>query len=79
MYRKSPLRYARSAFLGGLLLTVAVPLSAAAEEAYLSLSENDCARLARHYPADDVTLYLRTLAALDGDTWVHVDAAIAPK
>lgn len=27
----------------------------AAAEAYLTLSEADCARLARHYPADDVT------------------------
>lgn len=35
-----------------LLLTPSVP--AAAGEAYLALSENDCARLARHYPADDV-------------------------
>ena len=28
---------------------------AAAAEAYLTLSEADCARLARHYPAEDVT------------------------
>ena len=27
------------------------------------------------HPADDVELYLRTLAALDGDTWVNLDAA----
>ncbi|MGF1631100.1 MAG: hypothetical protein ACFCUT_16630 [Kiloniellaceae bacterium] len=36
-----------------LALTAGVP--AAAEEAYLTVSESDCARLARHYPADDVT------------------------
>ncbi len=38
-----------------LLLAAAVAAPAAAQEAYLSISEADCARLARHYPADDVT------------------------
>jgi hypothetical protein len=36
------------------LLALAAP-AAAAEAAYLALSENDCARLVRHHPADDVT------------------------
>lgn len=30
-------------------------LPAAAQDAYLTVSEGDCARLARHYPTDDVT------------------------
>lgn len=29
------------------------------------------------FPATDVDLYLRTLATLDGDTWAHIDAALA--
>jgi len=29
------------------------------------------------HPADAVELYLRTLAALDGDTWVNLDAVLA--
>jgi Putative nucleotidyltransferase substrate binding domain len=29
------------------------------------------------HPAEDVALYLRTLAALDGDTWVNLDALLA--
>jgi hypothetical protein len=29
------------------------------------------------YPVEDVTLYLRTLAALDGDTWVNLDEVLA--
>src|SRR5262245_9572594 len=29
------------------------------------------------YPAEDVALYLRTLAALDGDTWVNLDDVLA--
>lgn len=37
------------------LLAVAPVPPAAAEESYLTISEDDCARLARHYPADDVT------------------------
>jgi hypothetical protein len=39
----------RSALLLGFCLVLAAP--AAAGEAYLTLSEHDCARLARHYPA----------------------------
>ena len=35
------------------------------------------ARVKAAFPADDVDLYLRTLAALDGDTWAKVDAALA--
>lgn len=44
----------RACFLIGLLLALAAVPPAAAGEAYLTLSENDCTRLARHYPADDV-------------------------
>ena len=40
-------------FLATLFGVTAAP--AAAEEAYLTISEADCARLTRHYPADDVT------------------------
>jgi hypothetical protein len=29
------------------------------------------------FPAEDVDLYLRTLAALDGDTWQNIDAALS--
>jgi len=47
-------RFAPAAALG-LFLTLTAAPAAAAEGAYLTLSENDCARLARHYPADDVT------------------------
>lgn len=45
-------------FLPGLLgslLVLAAPAAGAAGAGYLTLSENDCARLARHYPSDDVT------------------------
>lgn len=28
------------------------------------------------FPSDDVELYLRTLAALDGDTWANLDAVV---
>lgn len=30
------------------------------------------------FPEEDVELYLRTLAALDGDTWAHVDEVLPP-
>lgn len=30
-----------------------------------------------HFPARDVDLYLRTLAALDPETWTHVESALA--
>ncbi len=30
------------------------------------------------FPPDDVSLYLRTLSALDEDTWKHLPAVIAP-
>ena len=30
------------------------------------------------FPAEDVDLYLRTLSALDGDTWGQVDGLLAP-
>jgi hypothetical protein len=29
------------------------------------------------FPPEDVALYLRTLATLDGDTWVNVEAALS--
>lgn len=29
------------------------------------------------FPSDDVELYLKTLATLDGDTWVHIEGALA--
>jgi hypothetical protein len=29
------------------------------------------------FPAEDVDLYLRTLAALDGDTWGNIEAALS--
>ena len=52
-------RKAPTAILLSLLLALApalVPVTpAAAEESYLTLSEDDCARLARHYPEDNVT------------------------
>lgn len=51
-------RLARSAaptLVLGLLVALAATPATAAGGAYLTLSENDCARLARHYPADDVT------------------------
>src|SRR3546814_11559138 len=45
----------RARFLiGSLLLALAATPPAAAGEAYLTLSENDCTRLARHYPAGEV-------------------------
>lgn len=31
------------------------------------------------FPVEDVDLYLRTLATLDGDTWAGVEGLIAPK
>jgi hypothetical protein len=30
------------------------------------------------FPAEDVEMYLRTLAALDGDTWAHIETVFAP-
>src|SRR3546814_12016713 len=45
----------RARFLiGSLLLALAAVPPAAAGEAYLTLSENDCTRLARHHPAGEV-------------------------
>lgn len=47
-----------AAFLSLLLLAVLVwapALPAATEASYLTISQGDCARLARHHPADDVT------------------------
>jgi hypothetical protein len=35
------------------------------------------ARLREAFPAADVDLYLRTLATLDGDTWVELDSLLA--
>jgi len=29
------------------------------------------------FPSDDVELYLKTLATLDGDTWTHLDGMLA--
>jgi hypothetical protein len=29
------------------------------------------------FPSDDVELYLRTLATLDGDTWTHLEGVLA--
>lgn len=31
------------------------------------------------FPSDEVELYLRTLAALDGDTWIHLDGLLASR
>ena len=31
------------------------------------------------YPAEDVDLYLKTLAALDGDTWAGIDELMPPR
>ena len=31
------------------------------------------------FPSDDVERYLRTLATLDGDTWVHLDGLLTGK
>jgi hypothetical protein len=45
---------AASAVLLGSVLTLAAAFPAAAGERYLTLSRADCARLARHYPADGV-------------------------
>jgi len=45
----------RAAFLLLAALFGVTAAPAAAEDAYMSISEADCARLARHYPADDVT------------------------
>ncbi len=47
-------RSAPSGILLALLLALAPALPAAAEESYLTLSQEDCARLARHYPSGDV-------------------------
>lgn len=44
-----------AALIFALLLVGIQSVPAGAAEAYLTLSEADCARLARHYPADDVT------------------------
>ena len=44
-----------SALFFGLLFWAAWGAPARAAEAYLTLSEADCDRLARHYPAEDVT------------------------
>jgi hypothetical protein len=30
------------------------------------------------FPAEDVEMYLRTLATLDGDTWAHIETVFAP-
>ena len=34
-------------------------------------------RVKATFPPEDVILYLRTLAALDGDTWAQIDTALA--
>jgi len=34
--------------------------------------------LGASFPEEDVELYLRTLAALDGDTWAHMDEVLPP-
>lgn len=31
------------------------------------------------FPSDDVELYLRTLATLDGETWTHLDSLLASR
>jgi len=51
----SKLRHAPAPVLGVLFLALAGASPVAGKAAYLTLSESDCARLARHYPADDVT------------------------
>jgi hypothetical protein len=35
------------------------------------------AKIRESFPAEDVDLYMRTLATLDGDTWASVDDALA--
>ncbi len=45
----------RTALVAGALLGLAPAGPAAAQDGYLTISEGDCARLARHHPADDVT------------------------
>ena len=76
----------RNLLLAGLLaLASAVP--AAAQAPYLTLSKSDCARLARHYPADDVTFQPgrdvrgKPVAPADldgGDGLILPDAVIIP-
>ncbi len=45
----------RTALVAGALLGLAPAGPAAAQDGYLTISEGDCARLARHHPAGDVT------------------------
>ncbi len=45
----------RTALVAGALLGLAPAGQAAAQDGYLTISEGDCARLARHHPAGDVT------------------------
>jgi hypothetical protein len=41
--------------------------------------EAAAASIGQSFPAPDVDLYLRTLAALDGDTWGNLDALFAAR
>ena len=45
----------RTLALAGALVTGVAALPAGAQDGYLTISEADCSRLAKHYPADDVT------------------------
>lgn len=55
MDRHALARAAPAGLLLGALLALSPAGPATAQDGYLSISEADCARLARHYPADDVT------------------------
>lgn len=54
MTRLKPLHSLCLGILLSALLAPAALHPAAAQDGYLTISEADCARLARHYPADDV-------------------------
>jgi hypothetical protein len=55
-------------------LITAEELSAPSAEAIAKAAET----VKRAFPADDVDLYLRTLATLDGDTWSNVEGVLSP-
>jgi len=53
--RRGPLAPLLVLFLAFSALPAVAVAEEGTEEGYVTLSEDDCARLARHYPADDVT------------------------
>jgi len=55
-------------------LITAEEVAAPAAEAIGAAAES----LKDRFSAEDVDLYLRTLATLDGDTWGHVEQVLAP-